>query len=30
MGRPVVILSNRGPLSFHREDDGELVAKRGA
>ncbi|MEY2455757.1 MAG: trehalose 6-phosphate synthase [Acidimicrobiaceae bacterium] len=30
MQRPVVILSNRGPLSFHREDDGELVAKRGA
>jgi trehalose 6-phosphate synthase len=30
--RPVVIVSNRGPLSFRREsgDDGELVAKRGA
>ena len=28
--RPVVIVSNRGPLSFSRTDDGELVAKRGA
>jgi trehalose 6-phosphate synthase len=28
--RPVVIVSNRGPLSFSRADDGELVAKRGA
>ncbi len=28
--RPVVIVSNRGPLSFRVGDDGELVAKRGA
>src|SRR5690606_13840399 len=28
--RPVVIVSNRGPVSFRRGDDGELVAKRGA
>ena len=28
-GRPVVIVSNRGPLS-HRIVDGELVARRGA
>jgi len=28
--RPVVIASNRGPLSFRRDDSGELVAKRGA
>jgi len=27
--RPVVIVSNRGPVSF-REDDGELAARRGA
>jgi trehalose 6-phosphate synthase len=30
MARPVVILSNRGPLSFARDDTGALVAKRGA
>src|SRR4051812_20527878 len=30
MGRPVVILSNRGPLSFRRTDSGELVPRRGA
>jgi trehalose 6-phosphate synthase len=30
MPRPVVIASNRGPLSFGRDDRGELVAKRGA
>lgn len=28
--RPVVIVSNRGPVSFRHGDDGELVAKRGA
>jgi trehalose 6-phosphate synthase len=28
--RPVVIVSNRGPLSFAVGDDGDLVAKRGA
>ena len=28
--RPVVIVSNRGPLSFSLADDGELTAKRGA
>jgi trehalose 6-phosphate synthase len=28
--RPVVIVSNRGPLSFRRDDRGELVATRGA
>jgi trehalose 6-phosphate synthase len=28
--RPVVIVSNRGPLSFQREDDGTLKARRGA
>ena len=28
--RPIVIVSNRGPLSFRRGDDGELVARRGA
>ena len=28
--RPVVIVSNRGPLSFSVADDGELEAKRGA
>jgi trehalose 6-phosphate synthase len=27
--RPVVIVSNRGPLSFRRGDDGSLTAKRG-
>jgi trehalose 6-phosphate synthase len=26
---PVVIVSNRGPLSFHQDDDGDLVASRG-
>src|SRR5688572_1922446 len=28
--RPVVIVSNRGPVSFSRGEDGSLVAKRGA
>ena len=28
--RPVVIVSNRGPLSFSLGADGDLVAKRGA
>jgi len=28
--RPVVIVSNRGPLSFSVDDEGDLVAKRGA
>jgi trehalose 6-phosphate synthase len=28
--RPVVVVSNRGPLSFRQDDGGELVAKRGA
>jgi trehalose 6-phosphate synthase len=28
--RPVVIVSNRGPLSFRRGDDGGLVARKGA
>jgi trehalose 6-phosphate synthase len=28
--RPAVILSNRGPLSFRRTEDGELTARRGA
>jgi trehalose 6-phosphate synthase len=28
--RPVVIVSNRGPLAFRRTEDGELVARRGA
>src|SRR5262245_39475459 len=28
--RPVVITSNRGPLSFRRDDNGDLVGKRGA
>ena len=28
--RPVVIVSNRGPLSFTVDDDGALVARRGA
>jgi trehalose 6-phosphate synthase len=28
--RPIVIVSNRGPLSFRRGDDGELAATRGA
>jgi len=30
VGAPLVIASNRGPLSFVRNDAGELVAKRGA
>ena len=30
MDRPVVIVSNRGPLSFRRDERGELVARRGA
>ncbi|HEX6420435.1 MAG TPA: trehalose-6-phosphate synthase [Acidimicrobiales bacterium] len=30
MDRPVVVVSNRGPLSFRRGDDGELTATRGA
>ncbi len=28
--RPVVMVSNRGPISFRRDDDGRLVARRGA
>ena len=28
--RPVVLVSNRGPVSFSRNDDGELVARRGS
>jgi trehalose 6-phosphate synthase len=28
--RPIVIASNRGPVSFGRDADGELVARRGA
>lgn len=28
--RPIVIVSNRGPVSFRRDDDGTLVARRGA
>jgi trehalose 6-phosphate synthase len=28
--RPAVIVSNRGPLSFRHDDDGRLVARRGA
>jgi trehalose 6-phosphate synthase len=28
--RPVVIASNRGPVSFRRDDDGAVTAKRGA
>jgi trehalose 6-phosphate synthase len=28
--RPVVLVSNRGPVSFERGDDGELTSKRGA
>lgn len=28
-GRPLVIVSNRGPVSFRRADDGALVARRG-
>ena len=29
MARPVVLVSNRGPLSFARADDGSLVPRRG-
>ena len=28
--RPIVLVSNRGPVSFEREDDGALASKRGA
>lgn len=28
--RPIVIVSNRGPVSFHLDDDGRAVPKRGA
>lgn len=28
--RPVVIVSNRGPVAFRRDDDGRLVGRRGA
>lgn len=28
--RPVVIVSNRGPVAFHRDDTGALVGRRGA
>ena len=27
---PIVLVSNRGPVSFEREDDGTLTSKRGA
>ncbi|MGH2475448.1 MAG: trehalose-6-phosphate synthase, partial [Candidatus Limnocylindrales bacterium] len=30
MDRPLVIVSNRGPLSFRRDESGDLVATRGA
>ncbi|HET6949535.1 MAG TPA: trehalose-6-phosphate synthase [Acidimicrobiales bacterium] len=30
MSRPVVVVSNRGPLSFRRDEAGALVARRGA
>ena len=30
MAGPVVIVSNRGPLSYAYDDAGQLVAKRGA
>ena len=30
INRPVVVVSNRGPVSFSRNDDGELVARRGS
>jgi trehalose 6-phosphate synthase len=30
MDRPVVVASNRGPVSFEPDEDGELTAKRGA
>ena len=29
-GRPLVMVSNRGPVSFRHDDDGRLVARRGA
>jgi trehalose 6-phosphate synthase len=29
VGEPVVVVSNRGPLSFSEDEDGNLVAKRG-
>jgi trehalose 6-phosphate synthase len=29
-GRPIVLVSNRGPLTFDRTDDGDLVSRRGA
>ena len=28
--RPIVVVSNRGPVSFRRDDAGELIARRGA
>ena len=28
--RPIVLVSNRGPVSFERDDDGALASKRGA
>ena len=30
MDRPVIVVSNRGPLSFRQDDGGGLVARRGA
>ncbi len=29
-GRPLVMVSNRGPVAFRHDDDGQLVARRGA
>ncbi len=29
MERPLILLSNRGPVTFERDDSGELVTKRG-
>lgn len=28
--RPIVLVSNRGPVSFHHDDEGRLVSRRGA
>jgi trehalose 6-phosphate synthase len=28
--RPIVLVSNRGPVTFRRDDDGQLVSRRGA
>jgi len=27
---PLVVASNRGPVSFHRNEDGELIGERGS